>query len=247
MLDAGDVVFGSAGGDSFENIKLVAEMMNNLTYDTMSLGNHELDYGSEKLYQFSQLLDFSILASNMRRVSDHQEQGEGAANINISSYASIPLKNQRHHTTLCVIGITVNEENPFVKDFNVDPEVDVVLKMVQKLKSDSAQECARIVILSHGGINVDRNIAKELSLKNMNVDAILGGHSHVLIPDHSAEDMQNERVKYIEYQLILHAGLNGRHVSLLCMQWDVFSNAKVMLKARSYLLMRPMEFTLILS
>ena len=60
------------GGDQFQGTlfytyykgKLAAEMMNNLGYDAMTVGNHEFDDGPEVLRGFMDAVEFQVLMSN---------------------------------------------------------------------------------------------------------------------------------------------------------------------------------------
>ena len=241
LLDSGDAAFGSAHGETYENMELVADTMNLLQYDAMALGNHELDFGVEKLQYFLGLLKFPVLASNVLRLG----------RISTTSYAAISLGNNKHRNdTLCVVGITANEPNPMVKDLLIGPELDAVKDVLHDLSMN--QQCSRLVILSHAGINVDRALANEFaSDKKINVDAILGGHSHVLIP---SPDISNESSEFGIIPVtdimsksddaasgkkkprpsILHTGANGRYVGLLRLEWNVSSNK--MIKAETEIL-----------
>ena len=232
LLDSGDVVFGSAQGDTYENIELVADTMNLLQYDAMALGNHELDFGVEKLHYFLGLLKFPVLASNVLRLG----------RISTTSYAAISLGNNKHRNdTLCVVGITANEPNPMVKNLLIGPEIDAVKDVLHDLSMN--QQCSRLVILSHAGIDVDRALANEFaSDKKINVDVILGGHSHFLIPspDTSHESSEFGTIPVTDTSKsgedaasakkrppILHTGANGRYIGLLRLEWNVSSNKMI--------------------
>jgi len=63
------------GGDALQGANLVTltkgvegtKVMNALGYDAMAAGNHEFDYGQEKLLELDDLLDYPILAANITK------------------------------------------------------------------------------------------------------------------------------------------------------------------------------------
>ena len=221
LLDTGDAAFGSGG--EFDETMLVAKTMNLLKYDAMALGNHELDIGAERLRQFVDLVEFPILASNVQGLPSSRGK-----DLSLASHITISLTHSLNNDTLCLIGVTANEPNPLTgADLEIGPEVDAVKAILTELTNST---CSRKIILSHAGIDVDRRLARETS--NMGVDAILGGHSHVLIPtvDISPESPEfgtvlqeeemNIRVKESETPVLLHTGANGRYLGILRLEWD---------------------------
>jgi hypothetical protein len=68
LLDAGDAIFWSDA--DYDQTTFVANTMNLLQYDTIALGNHELDTGSVKLEKFVDLVNFPVLATNVKGFSN---------------------------------------------------------------------------------------------------------------------------------------------------------------------------------
>ena len=103
LLDAGDVFFG----DPNSNETIAAAMMNKLGYDAMALGNHEWDFGRQRLADFARGLSFPILAGNIREATGDNDDG-----------SVLPLKphvqiNLSSDITLCLLGVTAKEEKSF--------------------------------------------------------------------------------------------------------------------------------------
>jgi len=215
LLDAGDAIFWSDA--DYDQTTFVANTMNLLQYDTIALGNHELDTGSVKLEKFVDLVNFPVLATNVKGLSNP----DGKTIIDLDSYARISLGNNE---TICVIGVTANEPNPLAgTSLKIAPEIDAVQKMQRDLKG---KHCSRKIVLSHAGIDIDRQLARE-----SDVDAILGGHSPVIVPQVNVMPESSEFGVVVKEENngnpklrnVLHTGANGRYVGLLRLEWNIQS------------------------
>ena len=218
LLDVGDAAFGAGG--SFES-SLVAHTMNRLQYDAMALGNHELDLGMERLHEFVETIHFPVLASNAKL------QG-----VQIQQHVILQVGDGE---TICVIGVTANEPNPLAgPTLRILSEMESVKRALSEVHA--ARTCTRSILLSHAGMNADQKMATEIlqsSPSSSTIDAILGGHSHVLL--------RHQVVSYPESDLfgvvmgstsntdsqsppgLIHVGANGRFVGLLRLTWDSVS------------------------
>jgi 2',3'-cyclic-nucleotide 2'-phosphodiesterase (5'-nucleotidase family) len=71
LLDAGDAVSDTLAAGSTEG-KTVIELMNEVRYDAMTLGNHEPDFGMDVLRQRIGEARFDVVAANV--VDNHSKQ-----------------------------------------------------------------------------------------------------------------------------------------------------------------------------
>lgn len=171
LLDAGDVFFG----DPNSNETIAAAMMNKLGYDAMTLGNHEWDFGRQRLADFARGVDFPILAGNIREATGDNDDGSA---LPFKPYVQVNLSSD---IILCLLGVTAKEENPFAgPDVLISDEMEAVQRTVEEM-SKSSNNCSATVLMSHAGIEVDRKIAREVRSLGLKVDAIVGGHSHVIL------------------------------------------------------------------
>jgi hypothetical protein len=160
LVDAGD-----AFGSSDANETIVLNVMNLLGYDAMVLGNHDFDVGRRYASSNASPREhtFPILASN----------ADGADFV--QKYLRVELEG---HVSLCIIGVSTGEANPLAGEEEIlrcsVPEVDVI-GYATKLKRDGL--CNHTIVVSHGGILVDQQIANKGSAV---IDAVIGGHSHVM-------------------------------------------------------------------
>lgn len=162
VLDAGDVTTGLVVSNYFLTKPDIAGM-NAIGYHAMALGNHEFDNKLSILQERKAEAKFPFISANVvDKVSGKPYT---------QPYVIIKLKDVR----VGVIGVTTPETVTATLPANVealsftDP-VAAVKKYVAEIK-DKADF---IVVLSHLGLNEDRELAKGIN----GVGLILGGHSH---------------------------------------------------------------------
>ncbi|MCE0505174.1 5'-nucleotidase/apyrase family protein [Roseivivax sp. GX 12232] len=165
------------GGDQFQGTlfytyykgKLAAEMMNQMGYDAMTVGNHEFDDGPEVLRGFIDAVEFPVLMSN----ADVSQEPELADAIMKSTVI------EKGGEKIGLIGLTPQDTDelasPGPNVIFTDP-VDAVQGEVDKLTEAGIN---KIVVLSHSGYGVDQRVAEETT----GVDVIVGGHSNTLLGD----------------------------------------------------------------
>ena len=172
VLHAGDVFIGDLFFNKFFGIPEF-QLMRQLGFDAMTVGNHEFDLGPSTLN--------TVLRSSFN-------PGEGfpllSANLNLDDPSLADLKNYISPYTekrlgnikVGIFGLTTPEANilsmpsPAVVDTNIFP---IAVDMISKLKADT---CSVIILLSHLGYNLDQLIAANIP----GIDVIVGGHDHYL-------------------------------------------------------------------
>lgn len=187
LLDAGDLMTGSMickieykgayGG-------ALIEMMNRIGYDAMTPGNHEFDLSVTNLRTLIDIADFPVLCANM---------SNGNEPLTDEFYEIRDLDGLK----VGIIGLTYYPMRGMVADPNLEgfdsiEPVGVIDSLVAVI--DPLTDV--IIILSHLGLDGDRELAKSVS----GIDLIVGGHSHAEL--HEAETVNGV--------LIVQAGSNCR-------------------------------------
>ena len=67
LVDAGDAVQGTAYG-SMDKGETIIELMNASGYDVATLGNHEFDYGMERMLELVEMADYPYISSNFHHI-----------------------------------------------------------------------------------------------------------------------------------------------------------------------------------
>ena len=204
LIDAGDATFGSQYNET-----LVGMTMNRLGYEAMALGNHEFDTGL-RLDAFSDLVNFPIVSTNVDGVPF------------ATDFVSVSLKGG---AVLCLLGVSTNEYNPLAGRNVTFADESTVVEMAQNLRTQHG--CNHTALLSHAGIEADKRFANESKAK---FDAIIGGHSHVLMGVHSTDHMPESSefgaVSDMNFPFqsdknppVAHTGANGRYLGVLRLYW----------------------------
>jgi len=163
------------GGDQFQGTlfytyykgKLAAEMMNQMGYDAMTVGNHEFDDGPEVLRGFVDAVEFPVLMSNA------DISGEELLKDSIMKSTVIEKGGEK----IGLIGLTPQDTDelasPGKNIIFTDPS-EAVQAEVDKLTEEGVN---KIIVLSHSGLNVDKKVAESTT----GVDVIVGGHDNSLL------------------------------------------------------------------
>ncbi|GAA3864990.1 bifunctional metallophosphatase/5'-nucleotidase [Celeribacter arenosi] len=163
------------GGDQFQGTlfytyykgQLAAEMMNALGYDAMTVGNHEFDDGPEVLAGFMNALTFPILMSNADVSQEPLLSNELAKSTII----------EKGGEKIGLIGLTPDDTDELASPGPNITFSDPVAAVQAEVDMMTAQGVNKIIVLSHSGYNVD----KEVAANTTGVDVIVGGHTNTLL------------------------------------------------------------------
>ena len=172
LLDAGDVIHGTTLA-TLSSGESVVKLMNLLGVEAMSPGNHEFNYGYDRLVELSQMAEFPFLAANVVKEADGTSDFEPYI---IKEYDGFKVG---------IFGLTTDETKVKSHPNNTigikfeDP-VATAEKMVQELEG----KVDMIVGLFHLGIDDESEFTSALVAEKVKgIDIIVDGHSHSKLPD----------------------------------------------------------------
>ena len=189
LLDGGDTLQGSYTSMVTSGADMV-EVMNALEVDAMT-GHWEFTYGSERISELKETLNFPFLAGNILDTEWEEEVFDSTATferggIKIAvigqAFPYTPVANPRYMMPKWSFGIRER----------------LLQKRVKKAQADGAE---LVVLLSHNGFDVDRKLASRV--KGINV--ILTGHTHDAIP----------AVEKVGKTLLVASGSHGKFLGRL--------------------------------
>jgi 2',3'-cyclic-nucleotide 2'-phosphodiesterase (5'-nucleotidase family) len=166
VVDAGDRFTGNPFNDYWEEKQFpIIDLMNNIGYDVMVIGNHEFDHGVELLNNRIEETNSAVILANM------EIKGSGLQNI--KPYHII----KKDGINIAFLGLTqVNErtQKPSVLakqvvDLKFYDPVKIAMKYRYLRKKSHV-----FVALTHMGVDDDAILADSLP----ELDLIIGGHSH---------------------------------------------------------------------
>lgn len=166
LVDGGDQFQGSLFYTYYKG-KVAAEIMNQLQYDGMTVGNHEFDDGPVVLRAFIDTINFPIVMSNA-------DVSKEPALANKLMKSTVVEKGGEKYG---IIGLTPEDTDELAspgKNITFSDPVAAVQAEVDLLTADGIN---KIIVLSHSGYGVDQMVAE----KTTGVDVIVGGHTNTLL------------------------------------------------------------------
>lgn len=196
VLSAGDMFQGTPVSNIFRG-KPVIEIMNYLKFDAMALGNHEFDWGQDVLHGIISSAAFPVLSANISRKDGKPFEGA-------KPYVII----ERKGLSIAIIGLTTPEAPVTSKPGNLvglsfARPADIMPRLVKEVRAKGA---ALVIVLSHIGLNADKELAKAVR----GIDIIVGGHSHTVVPDPVNQSGT----------IVVQAGSNGLYLGVLDILFD---------------------------
>ncbi|KAI0095906.1 Metallo-dependent phosphatase [Daldinia grandis] len=166
LLNVGDEFQGTLFY-SFYGGEKIAETLNQLEFDAMTLGNHEFDGGDDKLGDFLKNLTFPIISANI--ISDNEK-----LNSTIKPYHIF------EQYQLAVIGVTTETTAGISNPGNGTKFTDAIAAVQASIDEiRSTTNITRIAAITHIGYEEDKRLARETT----GLQLIMGGHSHTLLGD----------------------------------------------------------------
>ena len=201
LVDAGDHIQGGTIGQITSG-EAIIDIMNELEYDVVTLGNHEFDYGIEQLETIKNKLNCEYISSNYCYKKNKESIyppykiiEKGGKKIGFIGVATPETLTKSYLITL------LDDKGELIYDFLTENHNQELYERVQK-HIDELQEkkVDYIIILAHmgkGGDSLEEDTSIEL-LKNLkNVNALIDGHTH-LIYSEKTPDKNNNNVILVQ-------------------------------------------------
>lgn len=209
LLDAGDAVQGTLFFKFFKG-DVEYPLLDMAGYDAVIVGNHEFDNGMDELASHYGKLKVKKLSANYD-FSDTPLKG---------MFAPYLVKKYGKHK-VGIIGLNIDPTSLISKDnYNglvFKDVVETANRTAEFLKNK--EKCDLIVALTHIGANRDN--AKEndydLAAQSKDIDVIIGGHSHTLIPAGNADPSHPSMVTNAAGRpvLVVQTGKNGHYLGYI--------------------------------
>ena len=188
-VDAGDAIEGSALGTVSKG-EIGIDAMNVVGYDYAVFGNHEFNYGLDRLKELVQLSDATYLNSNVEYL------GKGDPWINdLKPYEIVPYGDAKVGFIGITTPLTLSTISP--KNFYENDElvyrfdggsteafVNNIQKNVDKMKKEGADY---VIAIAHLGdkdyADLGNYSSSYLAEHTTGIDVIIDGHSHTVMPE----------------------------------------------------------------
>jgi 5'-nucleotidase / UDP-sugar diphosphatase len=168
LLDAGDTLHGLPFATMNKGATII-KLMNLAGYDAMTPGNHDFNYGTDRLIDLSRTMNFKLLSANISWKESKDKVLDSSTII------------EKDGVKYGIFGLSTPETafktNPNnVSKISFDNPVDAAKEEVEELKKDGAEV---IIALSHLGIDESSEFTSKLVADKVEgIDLIVDGHSH---------------------------------------------------------------------
>ncbi len=192
VVSCGDYLQGGNAG-ALSRGQYIVDVMKAVGYDAVTLGNHEFDYGMDRMQELVPQIGAPVLSANLYKY--------GASEPCFPSY-TIRTYGTR---SVAFVGVTTPESmigesySFYDKDGNqtYDLRTDDVCRLVQAAVDEARGKGADyVVILAHLGEEQPALgiTSHQLVAATRGIDAVLDGHSHSIIPGDLVANLDGELV-----------------------------------------------------
>ena len=199
LVDCGDAIQGQTIG-AISQGEYPVDIMNEVGYDYAILGNHEFDYGMDRLEELLYLTETQYLGCNLRYTGSGNNALDAVAPYALAEYGD---------TTVAFVGVStpesiakstpayfMDESGNFVYDFCGSSGEELCAQVQAAVDQCRADGADYVIALTHLG--TDESSAPFRSVDviagTTGIDAVLDGHSHSVIPCDVVENKAGEDV-----------------------------------------------------
>ena len=201
LADAGDAIQGDAIG-TLSHGQYLVDIMNQIGYDVFVPGNHEFDYGMDRMLELMGDLDAEVVSSNFTDLQTKKlvyqpytiityGEGEAAAKV---AYVGITTPESFTKSTPAYFQ---DKSGKFIYGFKEGNDGQELYDAVQDAVDEAKDEGADYVVaLGHLGIDdqSDPWRSTDVIANTTGIDAFIDGHSHSIVEGNIVENEAGEDV-----------------------------------------------------
>ena len=201
LVDAGDAIQGTAYG-SMDKGETIIELMNAAGYDVATLGNHEFDYGMERILELVEKAEYPYISCNFHHIVDGYEGTTVLPSIYTADFGE---------TRIAFIGITTpesftkstpayfqDENGNYIYGIHGGTKGGALYNAVQMAIDDARGIYHADIVIALGHLGDDPAsqpwTSEEVIAKTYGLDAFIDGHSHSTVPMKEVKDMDGNTV-----------------------------------------------------
>lgn len=196
LLDSGDMFHGTNEAN-IEKAKGVVEVANLMGFDAMTVGNHDFDFGLDRLIEINKQLKFPMLTANIYK--------NGTPLFKQYEFVNVGGKK------IALLGLTVQDALSYTNSRDTEGvTIEDPIKCAARIVPELRKQADAVILISHLGNEIDRQVVDKVD----GIDLILCGHHHILY----------EKAEKYKNTYFVEAGGYSTHVGLADMY---FKNGKV--------------------
>ena len=193
VVSSGDYIQGSSLG-AISQGEYIANLINLVDYDVLTLGNHEFDYKLSRLFELTSIIESPIVCSNFINLKENKLVFEPYKIISYEDFDIAFIGVTTPSTISSSSPIQFMDDNGnYLYSFSGDNLYKTVQNNINEAKKDGAEF---IILLSHLGTEgvLPQWSCQELVKNTYGIDVVLDGHSHSVIEKKIIKDKKNREV-----------------------------------------------------
>ena len=195
LIDAGDHIQGTAYG-AMDSGASIIKFMNAAKYDLATVGNHEFDYGADRLFEIFKEANYPYIACNLTKNNKTV----------LDSYKIMTFGN----TKVAFVGImtpeTITKSTPtffmdkahkkFIYKIASGSDGKELYKSVQKAVDEASKKADYVVAVGHLGDDPSSAPWRSVDViaNTYGIDAFIDGHSHSTVPQKLVKNAKGKDV-----------------------------------------------------
>jgi 5'-nucleotidase len=223
VLDAGDFLMGTLFQELEPSTGFQLRLMKTMGYDVVCIGNHEFDFGDQKLADMINSaakggeIPEVLLGNAVFNKKDHGDDAiEKLFNSGLMARKYVMEKNGLKIGFFSLLGKVADDNAAFAPPLKFSNQVRCAKKLVSELKGE---KCDIIICLSHSGVELGKDGQwagedVELARKVKGIDVIVSGHTHTKL----------EKPIIVNGIPVVQAGEHGQYIGKLEL---TYNNGKV--------------------
>lgn len=195
LVSAGDYVQGGSLGAASKGGYIV-DIMNAVGYDFVTLGNHEFDYAIPRLKELTHMLKATVLCCNLIDLKADQRMYKPYEIVNYGGTKVAFIGGATPYSfNSSTPAYFQDEKGNYVYSLSADTYYDTFQNFVNDARSLGADY---VVAITHLGDDVDYDPinSQSLAANTYDIDVILDGHSHSLVPQRILKNKVGRDVLY---------------------------------------------------
>ena len=193
VVSVGDFVQGGTLG-AVSKGEYIVNLMNNVGYDAIALGNHEFHYQLPRLNELNAMSNTKFISCNFQKIGEDKSYFEP---YTIVSYGSVDIAYIAITTPETINSSSPaqfkNDKGELIYTFNESKLYDIVQTNINAAKTAGADY---VIALSHIGYDESGNLADitDVIENTDGFDVVLDAHSHSVIEEKVIKDKSGDDV-----------------------------------------------------
>lgn len=185
LVDAGDHVQGTAYGAMDEGAHIV-QFMNAAKYDVATIGNHEFDYGTPRLFKIMKEAKYPYVACNFLYTKNNKSVTDSYKILKFgkTKVAFVGVMTPETYTKSTPAYFMDEKMTQFIYKISAGEDGQELYDAVQKAVNDAKKKADYVIVLGHLGDDPTSTpwTSKEVIAHTTGFDAFIDGHSHSTVP-----------------------------------------------------------------